>query len=340
MQTQVNISFEELTKMISQFADGSVNQTQPQIIWFDNIAEIARFGSVADYASYLSSRNDRIAYDFNAGSPLTDKRHRFNNNGEIVKITDEERFSLAIPVPPIKLDENNHIHTRVYIHSPYIAYIGENGLTSLEQGVMLFNNLHIAVLLMYPLAWRERILKAGNADDYEELFCVAQIEESVRKWLSGAERRVNRFYLNFLRNSPLKHVTSKLDPLYADGNIGATFCSPERWEQISYKSEEAVKNLVISCAKDSDIDEIKQYFPLISGHEIHFDKLERVLDIVSEKEWQGWLSQCGSWAFNVNSNLSESSPRINVFKSYLCSFPILGNIPDDTVQELLKYHNL
>lgn len=341
-----NISFEELSAMIKQYADGSKKQDRPQIVWIDdNIAEIVKYRDVIGFASSLGKSDEKIAFYDKAGSPLTDHEHRLDNDGNLVKISEKERMSFTIPSPAIKYDDKGNLITRLFIHSPFICYIGEKGLTSLEYGVLVHENLNIPTILMYPLNFRERILAKGSISGYDELFCSESAEEYVKKWLASAEKSVYDFYLDFLKASPWEHIDSfKFDPRYKSiKGFYATFCSPLRWEDASGKVEYELRvliNTLFATSEESVLNKVRNLLPVLSGNRILFDNLEKILALAPEDTWQDWLSTQGYDTFKVNPTLSKESPRIDILKSYLCSFSLLGNIPEETRHALLKYHKL
>ncbi len=175
------ITFDQLLSKIDNYADGINCQSRPEIIWLENveseIASIAPHSDAPGLAAALAAKDDRIAFYEKAGSPLTDHKHRYHENGNIVSVSSDERYSFCLPCPPIKIDNDGQLYTRVFIHSPYICYIGEDGLTSLEYGIILHEKLDIPVLLMYPYRWRERIISKGDVSEYEEILCRKPIHE-------------------------------------------------------------------------------------------------------------------------------------------------------------------
>lgn len=172
------ISFDQLISKIHQYAEGSCRQDFPEIIWLDNVeGEISNITSTSDapgLAAALAAKDDRVAFYYKAGSPLTDHKQRFDEHGNIVKVSDEERNSFCIPSPPIKIDKDGLLYTKLFIHSPYICYIGEDGITSLEFGLMLHERLNLSVLILYPFRWRDRIISKGSINGYNELLCTKQ----------------------------------------------------------------------------------------------------------------------------------------------------------------------
>lgn len=331
------ISFEELTDLINQYANGTKAQTTPQIIWFDNNAELVKYRDVPGFASYLGCSNDRIVFYEKSGSPLTD--HDRLKDGTM--ITNEMRLSFCL-TNLIKFDDHRNLYSRLFIHSPFTCYIGDNGLTSLEYCIMLHENLHMPVILMYPLQYREKIIAEGSIDGYEELMCVDTVEEYVRKWLSFAENTVNNFYLDFLKASPWHHITSKMDPRYVDVNFNTTYCSPVKWEDASkncaYYLIEIIESLLPDEIKN---EEISDFVSLINDNKICFERFQKILELIPEEIWIQWQdSDDGYFAMKANPRLTKESPRIMFVKSYMCSFAMDNNIPEETINALLAYHHL
>ena len=152
------ITVDELVSLIQEYKDGLKNQKKPEIIWFDKVeGDLLKYspnGYYEDLAYTLSKQDEEIALNPQTGSPLTDHNQIYDEKNKGVRtITEKERYSFILP-SAIKFDENGNIISKVYLHTSPTLYIGKNGLTSLEYSKMVFDNLHLPVLLFFPLKLR------------------------------------------------------------------------------------------------------------------------------------------------------------------------------------------
>lgn len=290
------------------------------------------------------SKESNYSFFETPGLPSPYFNYRLDIEGNIIHVDKSKPTKFYRPCIPINIDESDVIKTELYIHSTPLYQFDAEWMC-IESGLMISRKFDIPVLILYPLSYKANL--KNDLSEYEELYCCASAEEYVDKWLAFADKTVNNFYLNFLKDSPRKHITHKLDPLYiqkkyTSKDLGVTYCSPEKWEEISERSINKIDYIIQTLFATSDESEIRKVYKLwpLRENEIIFDKLEKILELAPEDKWKEWISTQKIDAFKVNPTLSKDSPRLNILKSYLCSFSILGNIPEETLQALLKYHKL
>lgn len=340
------ISFDELTAMIKQYADGSKKQDNPQIVWIDNIAEIIKYTDVCGFAMAMGKPDNKDSERsfFNSISlPSPYLNYRLDFEGNIIEEDKHKMNDWHSPYIPINIDEAGNIKTQLFIHS-LTAYEIKSEWMFIDAGLMIFKKFDIPVLMLYPLSFKDYIKTNWDTSEYEELYCCASSEDYAEKWLVLAEKTVYNFYLDFLKASPWKHISSRMfDPRYKDiTGFYATVCTPKKWEDASVKIKQELRLLatLIATSEKSVLKKFRDLQPVFNGNIIQFDKLDEILALVPEEVWQDWISTRGYDAFKVNPTLRKDSPRIDILKSYFCSSDVLVNMPDETVEALLKYHKL
>ncbi|MDE7135992.1 MAG: hypothetical protein K2N91_05120 [Muribaculaceae bacterium] len=343
MNDNKRFSVDELVNHIQEYADTDKKQERPVIVWFeDNVeGDILKYSdtsaSAVGLASALSKSNCKIAYYDNVGSPLTD--HDYMAEGDQVKkLSEADRRQFIIPQGVIEPGT-----TKVYIHAPHICYIGEKGLTSLEYGAMVHDRLHLPVFIMFKSSWKKRI----NADlsAYDEYVCTDSNTDVLAKWFERAEEKdsdgyqiVDNFYLDFLKQAPLKYVSYQFDPAGPDG---VTFCSYDRWESASSKLPNGVLCMIAPpYALNLTDDQLAQFASVFKNGNIDFEALEAVLNTIPEEKWREWLEDHDSFMKRYI-QIPDDHKRIEVAKAFFCcDFNTLANIPSEVSVALLKFHGL
>lgn len=344
MDNYKRISVDDLVALILEYADSDKTQDRPVIVWFDNVeADILKYSPHSDpagFASALSRSNNKIAFYEKAGSPLTDHDHVGDGNGGVRRLSDEERMKFAIPSDVIRQGI-----TKVFIHAPYICYIGEKGLTSLEYGVMVHNELSMPVFIMYPHSWKERI--KADISHYDEYLCSASDEDVKARWFERASKKykngfqvVDNFYLEFLKQAPEKFVSYRFDPY---GRDGVTFCDYGRWEYASKQLPYSVAKIInprYGWGEELSEGQLVQFRSVFKKGNLDLNALESVLDTISDEDWTKWVEE-NKFSLKYNPAISLENPRIDVIKTYLCcDFGIMGNMPQEALLSLMKFHGL
>lgn len=159
-----DITVEHLLNLIDDYING-LKQERPLIIW----CEEAAIRDPHSFANNLSNKYfPKVAFYNWAGSPLTGHKKQFKD-GKVAEITLEERMSFCIPKDVIRIDDDGSLISKVYIHSPVMCTIGENGLTSIEYGQMIHEKLHLPVILLFHESYRPRII--ADMSGYDQYIC-------------------------------------------------------------------------------------------------------------------------------------------------------------------------
>lgn len=128
------IAFDQLIERIQDYSNGMLQQDRPEIIWLDHVdSEISRLdteinGKILDppdgvtLGALLAKMNDRITFWNKTGSPMTGHKWRFDRDGQVLRITEKERYGLTIP-ESIRINDNGTLYTRMLIHSPFLCHI-------------------------------------------------------------------------------------------------------------------------------------------------------------------------------------------------------------------------
>lgn len=337
------ISVDELVEMVK--ASKSSKQKKPVIVWFENVSgdilKYASFGEPIDLALSLSEADDEIAFNWDAGSPLTD-HDKCIDGDKVRNITDEERYAFIIP-SCVKISGSGELITKVYLHSSYIPYIGKKGLNSIQFAEMVHDKLNLPVFLLFPLKWKEKM----NADfsAFDEFLCSDSLENVKHRWLERVEGKnengyqiVDSFFLDFLKTAPNELLTCEFDK-GQDDVIGIT-CRYEKWEKLSERLRKVLKREIVplSCGDNSNKEMIQEKYNLLfTDGNLNFDALRELLEQIPKEVWEKWYNK-NDFELEINKVLNKESNRLDVIKSFLVSDP--ASFPMNATIELLKFHNL
>lgn len=312
------IAVDELIDLLDEYISDNKIQSRPAILWIDKptFTLLNHTGSnptdITGFALNLAAlSNNRIAFWDKAGSPLTDHKY-ISDNGVVRLITEEERYTFCLP-SVIKKSNDGELITKVFIHTPLACTIGDEGITSIQYGVMIHEKLSIAVFLFFPLSWKESIYADLSA--YDQFLCSTPIEKVISQWLKRVSEKnangfqlVDNFYLDFLKQNPeyLRQV------------------HPDDWERASQQIISNVRNLLIT--NDDKL------FP--DGN-LDFNALGDYLDKLPDEHWLRWFN---SQSFDIH---TKQPNRLNIFKYILCDLWNIVGINRPKIEEALhKYHNI
>lgn len=176
LESMHKITLDGLFEMVSDCLSNKKQET-PAIVWFDGklVLDNNTFQDYAAFGLWLSEQfpSKVVCWD-KAGSPLTDRTRRYDKDGNIIAISDEERNEFC--VPDLIKSENGKLVTKLFIHFMYICYIGEKGPTSIEYGIQLHDKLNLPVMLFYPYAWKDRIEAMADLSGYEQYICFSKAQ--------------------------------------------------------------------------------------------------------------------------------------------------------------------
>ncbi|MCH5230124.1 MAG: hypothetical protein J1F12_09065 [Muribaculaceae bacterium] len=337
------ISVDELVEMVK--ASKSSKQKKPVIVWFENVSgdilKYASFGEPYDLAVSLSEADDEIAFNRDAGSPLTDYDKCIDGD-KVRNITDEERYAFIIP-SCVKISGSGELITKVYLHSPIIPYIGEKGLNSIQFAEMVHDKLNLPVFLLFPLKWKEKM----NADfsAFDEILCSDELENVKDRWLKRVAGKnengyqiVDSFFLDFLKTAPNELLTREFDK--GQDDVVYRRMRYEKWEELSKRLREELEIEIVplSCGENSNKEMIQEKYNLLfTDGNLNFDALRELLEQIPKEVWEKWYNE-NHFELEINKVLNKESNRLDVIKSFLVSDS--GSFPENATIELLKFHNL
>lgn len=338
------ITVDSLVSLIQDYKDGLKKQNKPEIIWFDRVeGDLLKYSSKGDYedlAYTLSKNDDKITLNVQTGSPLTDHDQVYDEEKNTIrKITDEERYSFILP-SVIKFDDKGNIVSKVYLHTSPTSYMGKKGLNSLEYSKMVHDNLHLPVLLFFPLKWREKL--KDNIEGYNEYVCSADPEDQKQRWLERVSKKsengfqiVDNFYLDFLKQAP-NHLLSK-DFDDSDEVVIGIFPQYMKWEYISREMKNLVKDL-INLKNDGDDNKILLDSLYTDGN-LDFGKLSSFLNSIPNSKWNEFIEEDLELDhLKEYQNIVEQGNRLEIFKLLASSH--LGYFPYECTQSLLQFHGI
>lgn len=225
---ETKFTLKTLQERIDKYLAGE-KQDKPLLVWFDCPRDFELLNNrgyhndhigLADW--YADVYDKCIVNDRSVGSPLTDARHKFDADGNTVKLTEADRSKFCYNDYLLQKNEAGVPTTRVYIKSDCIGYIGKEGITSVEYVKMFKEHFDMPSLFFISSQNRENIESIADLAGYEQVVCVDEItspEEFRNEFFKRAKeiqpatglQRVDNFILDYLRQAPLTHLTSTFD---------------------------------------------------------------------------------------------------------------------------------
>lgn len=337
----VSITLDKFLTMVEEYANGSLEQPRPIIIWIDNLErELVRMdphGDIVGFAGYLSSLYPTVSATYVPGSPLTGHKYYLTEKG-VSRVSDELRYSLTIDENVIKYDNNGNLITRLYIHSPFSARLGENGLNSLEYGQILHKHLGIHVILMYPLEWKERF--HVDMSDYDQFLCQGDKEDQLTQWFEDVETHnnsglqvVDNFYLDFLKQCPKEYVSGGFESMKSKG---ATYSSYSRWEHVSDRLASTIHCVLFGMWTKADSNSRRILHSLFLDGNLSLHLLEEQLNKIENNIWSKRLE------YLIVSEKIEPEykrlSRIGIVMCHLCGLVTRENISSEVYAALWKFY--
>lgn len=347
------IRFKELIEMIFNHVNDEVPQTKPSIIWFDNVdSDLLQFTNMPTPAHFgwsLSKIDNRIAFWENTGSPLTGPKHKIDSEGKVVLISEEERYKFCFPSHIIKF-ENDQLITKVFIHSPFCGelQIGDNGLNSIEYGILFHQKMNIPVFIFYPFEWKNDL--KVDISEYEEYLCSYSKEEEKNNWLQRASKVkpdgfqiVDNFYLDFLKSAPEKFMSYKFDSI---PRYGVTFCSYDRWEYIGRRFRDCISEICTGneIYNNPTKTQIKKFHSVFKDGNLDLEILKGIINTIPSDLWEKWIND-HKYYFKYTSDLKteiknlENKNRMEYILSLLSYVPTKeSNLPLEVCDAIYEFH--
>ena len=331
------ITVDELVDLVKESKAEQNYPEKPIVVWFDrvegDILKYAEFGDCMGLADALANSDKEIVLNREKGSPFTDHKKGYDKEKNVVRdITEKERYSFIIP-SVIEFDDNGRMITKVYIHSSFTSYIGENGLTSIQFSKMVHENLKLPVFLFFSIEWRDKI--DDDFSGYEEYLCTDNLEDIKKRWLERVSGKddygfqiVDNFYLKFLKTAPDELLSSDFSKEKRHGMVPRF----GRWQYISSR----IRNKLSYLRKLVGIDYNNKDLFFTEGN-LDFDKVAEFLDKIPEDKWKEWFSDADLDLKNIK-GITPKSDRLKTFKVFISIDRL--DIPPECSSAILEYYGL